>query len=55
MSDMPLDENRTNADSGVTPGVLQRLVEMEGLLRDVYRELGGSERAIREEREGYSR
>ena len=29
-------------------------VEKE-LVKDVYRELGGAERAIREEREGYSR
>jgi hypothetical protein len=27
----------------------------EGLLKEVYTELGGAERAIREEREGYSR
>ncbi|MBL8217082.1 MAG: hypothetical protein JNK87_40555 [Bryobacterales bacterium] len=37
------------------PSVFQKLRQMEGLLKDVYRELGGSEKAIREEREGYSR
>ena len=32
-----------------------QLRQMEGILKDVYRELGGAGRAIREEREGYSR
>ena len=32
-----------------------KLRQMEGILKDVYKELGGAERAIREEREGYSR
>jgi hypothetical protein len=39
----------------VTGSIYAKLRQMEGVLRDVYRELGGAERAIREEREGYSR
>ena len=35
--------------------IYAKLRLMEGILKDVYRELGGAERAIREEREGYSR
>lgn len=35
--------------------IYAKLRQMEGILKDVYRELGGAERAIREEREGYSR
>jgi hypothetical protein len=38
-----------------TASIYAKLRQMEGVLRDVYRELGGAERAIREEREGYSR
>ncbi len=38
-----------------TGSIYAKLRQMEGILRDVYRELGGAERAIREEREGYSR
>jgi len=38
-----------------TASIYAKLRQMEGLLRDVYKELGGAERAIREEREGYSR
>jgi hypothetical protein len=34
--------------------IYAKLRQMEGILRDVYKELGGAERAIREEREGYS-
>jgi hypothetical protein len=40
--------------AGTTP-IYAKLRQLEGILRDVYRELGGAERAIREEREGYSR
>jgi hypothetical protein len=39
----------------VTGSIYAKLRQMEGILRDVYKELGGAERAIREEREGYSR
>jgi len=35
--------------------IFQKLLQMEGILKDVYKELGGAEKAIREEREGYSR
>jgi hypothetical protein len=35
--------------------IFEKLLRMEGILKDVYKELGGAERAIREEREGYSR
>ena len=35
--------------------VFEKLLQMQGILKDVYKELGGAERAIREEREGYSR
>jgi len=35
--------------------IFQKLLQMEGLLQDVYKEIGGAERAIREERDGYSR
>lgn len=39
----------------VSSSIFERLLQMEGILKDVYQELGGAERAIREEREGYSR
>ena len=39
----------------VTASIYARLRQLEGILRDVYRELGGAERAIRQERQGYSR
>ena len=48
-------------DSAATPvapvssSVFAKLLQMEGILKDVYKEIGGAERAIREEREGYSR
>jgi hypothetical protein len=35
--------------------IFQKLLQMEGVLKDVYKEIGGAEQAIREEREGYSR
>ena len=38
-----------------TVSIYTKLRQMEGILKDVYKELGGAERAIREEREGYSR
>ena len=48
-------------DTAATPAapvnspIFQKLLKMEGILKDVYKEIGGAERAIREEREGYSR
>ena len=47
-----------NTPVSKTPGaasIYAKLVQMEGLLKDVYKELGGAERAIREERDGYAR
>jgi len=38
-----------------TGSIYAKLRQMEGILKEVYKELGGSERAIRDEREGYSR
>jgi hypothetical protein len=35
--------------------IFEKLLQMEGILKDVYKEIGGAERAVREEREGYSR
>jgi hypothetical protein len=35
--------------------IFQKLLQMEGILKDVYKELDGAEKAIREEREGYCR
>ena len=35
--------------------IFEKLLQMEGILKDVYKEIGGAERAIQEEREGYSR
>ena len=35
--------------------IFEKLLSMEGILKEVYEEIGGAERAIREEREGYSR
>jgi hypothetical protein len=35
--------------------IFKKLLQMEGILKEVYQEIGGAERAIREEREGYSR
>jgi hypothetical protein len=35
--------------------IFEKLLKMEGILKEVYKEIGGAERAIREEREGYSR
>ena len=54
-------EFRDSAPTTATPKpsdaatIYGKLRQMEGILREVYRELGGAERAIREEREGYSR
>ena len=45
----------TAPSAPVSPSIFEKLLQMEGILKDVYKELGGAERAIREEREGYSR
>ena len=37
-----------------TESIYAKLRQLEGIFKDVYRELGGAEQAIREEREGYS-
>jgi hypothetical protein len=39
----------------VSSSIFQKLLQMEGILKDVYKELGGAEKAIQEERKGYSR
>jgi hypothetical protein len=41
--------------ASVSLSVFEKLLQMEGILKDVYKEIGGAERAIREEREGYTR
>jgi hypothetical protein len=48
----PMHEPKQTA---IAPSIYGKLRQMEGMLTDVYRELGGAEKAIREEREGYSR
>jgi len=51
-------DSAANTVTSKTPGaasIYAKLRQMEGILRDVYKELGGAERAIREERQGYSR
>jgi len=47
--------NASISKTSETVSIYAKLRQMEGILKDVYRELGGAERAIREEREGYSR
>jgi len=47
--------NTTMSKASDSASIYAKLRQMEGILKDVYKELGGSERAIREEREGYSR
>lgn len=39
----------------VSASIFKKLLQMEGILKEVYQEIGGAERAIRQEREGYSR
>jgi len=47
---------RATAPVPSTPSsIYGKLLQMEGILKDVYKEIGGAERAIREEREGYTR
>ena len=38
-----------------TASIYAKLRQMEGILKDAYLQLGGAERSILEEREGYSR
>ena len=47
--------NSSLPKTSATGTIYAKLRQMEGILKDVYKELGGAERAIREEREGYSR
>jgi len=47
--------NSATSRAAAAGSIYAKLRQMEGLLRDVYKELGGAERAIRDEREGYSR
>ena len=46
---------RTRAVASPRSSVYEELLQMEGILKDVYKEIGGAERAIRELRRGYSR
>ena len=39
----------------VSSSIFEKLLQMEGILKDVYKEIGGAEKAIQEERQGYSR
>lgn len=43
------------AAAPVSSSIFEKLLQMEGVLKEVYKELGSAERAIQEEREGYSR
>ena len=43
------------AKAAETASIYTKLKQMEGILKDVYKELGGAEQALQEEREGYSR
>ncbi len=47
--------NTSVSKSSETASIFAKLRQMEGILKDVYQELGGAEQAVREEREGYSR
>jgi hypothetical protein len=47
-----MSETSNTSDTG---SIYAKLLRMAGILRDVYRECGGAERAILEEREGYWR
>lgn len=47
--------NTGKSEPADTASIYAKLRQMEGILKEVYKELGGAERAIREEREGYSR
>ena len=43
------------AAAPVSASIFKKLLQLEGILKEFYQELGGAEHAIREEREGYSR
>jgi hypothetical protein len=43
------------AESTVSGTIYATLRQMEGILKDAYKELAGADQAIREEREGYGR
>lgn len=49
------ERNTARSKTSEIASLYDKLKQMEGILKDVYRELGGAERAVREEREGYSR
>ena len=46
---------RAASPSARASSIFEKLLQMEGVLKDVYKELGGAEKAIQEERKGYSR
>ncbi len=48
-------DTKTAPPTVASTSIFQKLLQMEGILKEVYKEIGGSERAIRDEREGYSR
>ena len=52
-----VDASRVSArpETPATLSVYAKLRQMEGVLKDVYKELGGAERAVLEERKGYGR
>ncbi len=50
-----LASNASASQVANTGSIYAKLRQMEGILGEAYKELGGAERAIREEREGYSR
>jgi hypothetical protein len=47
--------NSVMANASDNASIYAKLRQMEGILKEVYKELGGADRAIKEEREGYSR
>jgi len=50
-----LMDNAAAPAAPVSASVFEKLLQMEGILKEVYKEIGGAERAIGEERQGYSR
>jgi hypothetical protein len=47
--------NAAKSQPSVGVSIYAKLRQMEGIFKDVYKELGGADRAIRDEREGYTR
>ena len=47
--------NPVAANASDNASIYAKLRQMEGILKEVYEELGSADRAIKEEREGYSR